>query len=476
MHGSSTLAASGRIVGPRPGMVRGAALGYEAPVSPVILELRRLVMLAMPIVVTQVGTMMMGVVDMLMVGSVGREALAAAALGNLWTMGTLVVGMGLTLGIDPILTQAHGAGDARAVGLVTQRGLVMAALAGVPTALLWLVTGPALELAGQDPTLAAMAHDYVLMQLPSVFGFLGFMVLRSYLQGRSIVAPAMWVTLLANVFNALLNWVLIFGELGAPAMGLRGAGIATGVTRSLMLVALALWIWRAGLQRGAWTPWSRAALAPAGLLEIVRFGLPVGVQLGLEMWAFQAATLFAGWLGEAELAAHTIAINLASLSFMVPLGVAMAAVTRVGNLLGAGDRHGAQRAAWVALAVGAGVMTVSATVFVALRTELPALYNDDVAVLALAAGLLPIAGAFQIFDGIQVVGGGVLRGMGRTRPAALFNLVGYYVLGLPVAWWLAFERGMGVAGIWWGLTVGLMVVAVLLIAWIGARGPLRARL
>ena len=470
------MAASGRIIGPRPGMVRGAGLGYEAPVSPVILELRRLVMLAMPIVVTQVGTMMMGVVDMLMVGSVGREALAAAALGNLWTMGTLVVGMGLTLGIDPILTQAHGAGDARGVGLVTQRGLVMAALAGVPTVLLWLVTGPALELAGQDPGLAAMAHDYVLMQLPSVFGFLGFMVLRSYLQGRSIVAPAMWVTLLANVFNALLNWVLIFGELGAPAMGLRGAGIATGVTRSLMLVALALWIWRAGLQRGAWTPWTWAALAPAGLLEIVRYGLPVGVQLGLEMWAFQAATLFAGWLGEAELAAHTIAINLASLSFMVPLGVAMAAVTRVGNLLGAGDGRGAQRAAWVALAVGAGVMTVSAAVFVALRTELPALYNDDVAVLALAAGLLPIAGAFQIFDGIQVVGGGVLRGMGRTRPAALFNLVGYYVLGLPVAWWLAFRRGMGVAGIWWGLTVGLMVVAVLLIAWIGARGPLRARI
>jgi len=301
-------------------------------------------------------------------------------------------------------------------------------------------------------------------------------VLRSYLQGRSIVAPAMWVTLIANVFNALLNWVLIFGELGAPALGLRGAGIATGVTRSLMLVALAWWIWRAGLQRGAWTPWSRAALAPAGLLEIARFGAPVGVQLGLEMWAFQIATLFAGWLGEASLAAHTIVINLASLSFMVPLGVAMAAVTRVGNLIGAGDRAGAQRAAWVALGVGAGVMTVSAIVFVALRDELPGVYNSDPLVLALAAALLPIAGAFQIFDGIQVVGGGILRGMGRTRPAAVFNLVAYFVLGLPVAYWLAFERGMGVAGIWWGLTLGLMAVAVLLVAWIGVRGPLRAKL
>lgn len=456
-------------------MVR-AALGYEAPVSAVIVEVRRLAALAVPIVVTQVGTMLMGVVDMLMVGSVGRDALAAAALGNVWTMGTLVFGMGLALGIDPILTQAHGAGDARAVGLVLQRGLVVAVIASGPTALLWLLTGPVLELAGQDPALAGMAHDYVLMQLPSVLGFLGFMVLRSYLQGRSIVAPAMWVTLYANVLNVLLNWLLIFGGLGLPALGLRGAGIATGVTRSLMLVALAWWVWRAGLHRGAWTPWSRAALASAGLLEIMRFGLPVGIQLGLEMWAFQAATLLAGLLGEAELAAHTIVLNLASLSFMVPLGVAMAAVTRVGNLIGAGDRHGAQRAAWVALGVGAGVMAVSAITFIALREVLPRWYNDDPAVLVLTAALLPIAGAFQIFDGVQVVGGGVLRGMGRTRPAAVFNLLGYYVLGLPVAWWLAFSTGMGVAGIWWGLTVGLLVVAVLLVVWVGLRGPLRARL
>lgn len=454
----------------------GAALRYEAPVSAVTVEVRRLAALAVPIVVTQVGTMTMTVVDMVMVGSVGRDALAAAALGSVWTMGTLVLGMGLVLGVDPILTQAHGAGDGRVVGLVLQRGLVVAALASVPIALLWLATGSALTLAGQDPALASMAHDYVLMQLPSVPGFLGFTVLRSYLQGRSIVAPAMWVTLYANVLNALLNGWLIFGGLGLPALGLRGAGVATGVTRALMLVALAWWVWRAGLQRGAWTPWSRAALAPAGLLEIVRFGLPVGVQLGLEMWAFQVATLLAGLLGEAELAAHTIVLNLASLAFMVPLGVAMAAVTRVGNLIGAGDRRGAQRAAWVALGVGAGVMAVSALTLVTLRELLPRAYNDDPVVLALTAALLPIAGAFQIFDGVQVVGGGILRGMGRTRPAALFNLLGYYGLALPVAWWLAFEAGMGVAGIWWGLTLGLLVVAALLLVWVWIRGPLRARL
>jgi MATE family multidrug resistance protein len=438
-------------------------------------EVRRLAVLAAPIVVTQIGTMMMGVVDMLMVGDLGRDALAAAALGNLWTMGTLVIGMGVVLGIDPVLTQAHGAGDGRAVGLALQRGLVVAAVASLPTMLLWLLTDPVLRAAGQAPHLSAMARDYVLVQLPSAFAFLGFTALRSYLQGRGIVAPAMWVVLIANLLNVAANWALIHGHLGLPALGLTGAGIATGLTRSLMLVMLALFTFRAGLHRGAWQPWSRAAVDRAGVAAIVRLGVPVGVQLGLEVWAFQAATLLAGWLGEAELAAHTIVLNVASLSFMVPLGIAMAAVTRVGNLLGAGDPRAAQRAAWVALAMGAAVMGASAVTFVLLRDVLPGFYNRDAAVLALAAGILPVAAAFQMFDGTQVVGGGVLRGMGRTRPAAWFNLVGYYLLGLPVAYALAFRSGWGLAGIWWGLTLGLAVVALALVAWIAVRGPARMR-
>ena len=158
---------------------------------------------------------------------------------------------------------------------------------------------------------------------------------------------------------------------------------------------------------------------------------------------------------------------------MVPLGISIASVTRVGNLLGAGERVAAQRAAWVALAMGAGVMGVSAISFVVLRGVLPRAYTNDPEVIVVAASLLPVAAAFQLFDGIQVVGGGVLRGMGRTRPAAWFNLLGYYVLGLPLALYLAFETAMGVAGIWWGLSLGLLVVAALMIAWVGARGPAR---
>ena len=438
-------------------------------------ELRRLVVLATPIVAAQVGSMMLGVVDTIMVGGIGSDALAAVALGTVWVLGTLVFGLGVTLGIDPLLTQAHGAGDGPAVGLALQRGLVVAALASVPIAALWLGTEQMLLLAGQSPVLARMAHDYVIVQVASVPAFLGFTVLRSYLQGRSIVAPTLWVTLIANLLNVAFNWVLIHGELGFPRLGLTGAGIATGLTRTLMFVFLALAIWRGRLYVGAWRPWSREMFDPAGLREIFSLGLPVGVQLGLEMWAFQLATLFAGWLGEKQLAAHVVALNLASMSFMVPLGISMAAVTRVGNLLGAGRPEAAQRAAGVALAMGSGVMCVAAASFVLLRGWLPRVYTADLAVLAVTATLLPIAGAFQLFDGTQVVGGGILRGMGRTRPAAVFNLLGYYGLGLPVAYYLAFEAGMGVTGIWWGLTLGLMVVAVSLVLWVGVRGPASMR-
>jgi MATE family multidrug resistance protein len=228
------------------------------------------------------------------------------------------------------------------------------------------------------------------------------------------------------------------------------------------------------LHGGAWVPWSRAAFSAREIRKILALGLPVGVQTSLEVWAFSGAALIAGRLGAAALAAHSIVLNMASLSFMMPLGVSLAAVTRVGNLLGARRPEDAQRAAWVAIALGAGVMTLSAVGFVALRQWLPRLYTHDAEVIALCAAILPIAAAFQIFDGAQVAGCGVLRGMGRTRPAALFNLISYWLLGLPLGAWLGLRAGFGLAGIWWGLCIGLACVAALLIGFIHWRGPAHA--
>lgn len=439
-------------------------------------ELRRLFDLSVPVVVAQLATMMLSVVDTLMVGNVGVGALAAASLGHVWTFGTMIFAMGVIYGIDPLISQGHGARDARRQGLALQRGIVVGLMISVPIGALWALTGPAMELLGQDPELAALAQSYVELQIPALPFFMVFTALRQYLQGRGIVRPAMIVAIAANGFNVVANWSLIYGVGSFDGLGIVGAGIATALTRVVMMAALVLFVVRGRLFEGAWIPWSREAFARRGVLEILSLGWPVGLQMSFEIWAFHAATLIAGRLGEAELAAHTIVLNVASVSFMVPMGIGMAAVTRVGNHLGAGRPRAAQRAAWVAVISGAGVMTVSAILFVVLRHQIPILYTPNEVVRALAATVFPIAAAFQLFDGIQVVGSGVLRGMGSTRPAALFNLVGYYVLALPLAAWMTLRADLGLEGIWWGLAVGLASVAMMLVAWIQWRGPRHARL
>jgi MATE family multidrug resistance protein len=281
----------------------------------------------------------------------------------------------------------------------------------------------------------------------------------------------MWVAVGANGVNGLVNWLLIFGHWGLPELGVAGAGIATAITEAAMF-SLLLGLVRAGhLARGAWTPWSRASFAPRGILRIVAIGLPVAVQIGLEVWAFQIVTLWAGRLGPTELAANTIVLNLVSVSFMIPLGISIGTATRVGNLLGAKKPEEAQHAAWVAFAMGASVMAMSAVFLLVGRGFLPAMYTSDEAVRALATKVLPIGAAFQLFDGLQVVGSGILRGMGRTLPGAVINLFGYYALALPFAAWLGLLEGWRLQGLWWGLSLGLAVVALLLLLWVARRGP-----
>jgi MATE family multidrug resistance protein len=441
------------------------------PATPLRVEVRRLASLAVPVAATQLSGFLLGFVDTLMVGRVSVEAMGAASLANVWSFGTLLCANGIIFAIDPIVSQAHGAGDGERAGLALQRGLVLALGLSVPVAALWLLTGSFLRLAGQEPELARMAHVYTLMKIPSIPFFLSYSALRQYLQGREMVRPALWIILAANAFNVFFNWLLIFGNLGLPALGLTGAGIATTLTRIAACAGLAGLVVGLRLHAHAWVPWSRAAFQ--GLGALVALGLPIAIQLSTEIWAFSSAALLAGLLGAESLAAHAIAMNMAGLVFMIPQGISQAATTRVGNLIGAGRALDAQRAAWVAMAMGAGVMTISALAFVELRHLLPRVYTSDAGVIVACAGILPIAAAFQVFDGTQVVGCGILRGMGRTRPAAVFNVIGYWLLGLPLGAWLGVVRGGGIEGIWWGLCAGLAVVASLLVVWIRVRGPAR---
>lgn len=417
--------------------------------------------------------MLLMVVDLVMLGRVSVHALDAASLGRVWVLGTLVFGMGMLLGLDPVATQAWGAGDRARFRRTLGAGLVCAGWVSVPVSAVWLLTGPVLRRFGQSAELASDAARYAWVQIPGLPFFLGFFVVKQVLQAKGSVWPAMWITFGANLFNAAVNWVLIFGRLGAPRLEVVGAGIATSLTHVFLFAALVLWArrelprlrWLATLRRGAQWAWQR---------EIVRYGWPVAIQLALEMWTFQITTLLAGRLGEVPLAAHTVAITCASLTFMMPLGVSLAAVVRVGNLIGAGKPEEARRAAWLAFAVGGGLMMVSGVGFWLGRWELPTLFTRNAAAVALAATVLPVAAAFQVVDGLQVVGGGILRGMGKTLPAALFNLLGFYGLALPLGWWLGFELGLGVRGLWWGLASGLATVALLLIGYVWKWGPGRS--
>lgn len=428
-------------------------------------ELSPIVSLAAPIVLTQLGTMMMGMVDMWMVGRVGTSVLAAVALGDTWTFGTLVLGQGLIQGMDPLVTQAHGAKDPKALGRSLQRGIFLALLITPVLTISWQLGQSALISLGQKSDLCFVAETYIQAQLFSVPALLGFLVLRQYLQGRGIVKPALWTVLIANLLNVVFNEIFIFGGFGIPAFGVEGAGYATGASRWFMFILLVAFMIRGKHLKNGWVPWSIRSFSLRAMGTLILLGLPISIHFGVEVWTFQAATLMAGMIGEIELAAHIVVLKIISFTFMFAWGISGAATTRVGNLLGEGKIIQAQIAAKTSISLGALVMSASGLVIISLGQNLPAIFSTDAAVLASAVALLPIAAGFQIFDGIQAVSAGVLRGAGKTIPAATIGVIGFPLLTLPLAYHLTFQRELGLPGIWWAYLTGLVFTAVMLTGW-----------
>jgi MATE family multidrug resistance protein len=444
----------------------GTAPALRGGASTWVPEIRTLARLSWPATVTQIGIMLTGVVDTLMLARVSVDALAASALGSMWQWGVLSIGVGAVLGIDPLISQAHGRGDGPGTALALQRGLVVAALASIPVCAAMLLTGAGLRMLGQPPQIATLAQSYSLLKLPTVPCFLVFTALRQFLQGRGMLAAGTWAIYVASVLNAVLGYALIFGRLGLPALGLRGAAIADTLTSFAQVVGLWTLVRVLRLDHAAKRAWDREAFSRGGILQTLRYGVPVGLQMSLEAWAFTLAAFMAGWISVQAIGSHQIVLNMAALSYMLPLGVSMGTATRVGNLIGEGDAEGMRRAVRSALSLGAGMMIFAASAFTFLRHELPRLYTDDPALLALAAQILPIAGAFQLADGTQGVAAGVLRGMGRPQIAALINLLGYYAVALPLAYALGFRTQLGLVGVWIALAVGLLAVACAMLFWI----------
>ena len=425
-------------------------------------DLRATFRLAGPVVVIQVGMMLMGVVDTIMVGHVSAVALAAVALGNLYFFALGVFGMGTLMVLDPVVAQAVGARDDPAVARGIQRGVLIALLIGVPATLLLLPAERFMTVASQPPEVIPYAAAYAVRMAPGVLPFFFFIVLRQSLQSMHLTVPIMISIGVANLANAGINWVLIFGHFGFPAMGVVGAAWATTLSRWLLLLLLLGLTWRT--LRPYLLPIRPEIRLWAPLSRMLRLGIPIGCQYTLEFGAFAFVALMMGWLGTREMAGHQVAINLASLTFMVPLGVADAASILVGHAVGRGDLLGTRGAARAALLCGIGFMSCTAVAFLSIPGTFARLYTDDASVLTLAMTLIPLAGVFQVFDGTQTVAGGILRGLGETKVAMLVNLVGYWFFGLPVSYLLGFVFGLGPGGLWYGLVLGLAAVAMTLLA------------
>lgn len=437
--------------------------------------------LAVPVVMAELGWMTMGIVDTVMVGRIAPEAIGAVGLGSSLFMGVCIFAMGLLLGLDTLVSQAFGAGRLDECHRWLGTGVLLSLLLSIPVTMVVLVLSSSLSGWGLHPAVLQLAQPYLDVLAWSIPPLLLYASFRRYLQGMGVVRPVMFALVIANVLNAVVNWILIFGRLGAPVMGVRGSAWATVVARIVMAgVLLGVIVYRerswigtrtAALCRGdrpasADTQAAGTTSGARRMRQLIALGLPAASQVTLEVGVFAAATALTGRLAPVALAAHQIAVNLVSFTFMVPLGVASAGAVRVGHAVGRRDPAGAARSGWTALLFGALFMSAAAAVFLLIPRILIGAFTSDPAVVTLGVSLLFVGAVFQLFDGIQGVSTGVLRGLGDTRSPMLWNLAGHWAIGLPLGYTLCFVAGLGVLGLWWGLSVGLMICGVaLLVVW-----------
>ncbi len=434
------------------------------PAPSLAAEVRATLALAVPLVLVQLSQMSMSFVDVMMVGRLGTEALAAIVLGSTTFFTLALLCVGVLVAVQPTVAQAVGAGDETAAGRGARQGLWLALILGVPFTIALGWAEPVLLATGQAPETAALAADYLGAIRWGFVPNLLFTALRGLCEGDARPRPVLAVTLVGVATNVVLNYGLMFGAWGLPALGVVGTGWSSALTMTVMFVALAAYVRTGPLGRFRVFSGLRRP-DPEALGALFRLGWPIGVGFGLEGGLFTAATLLVGRLPDHEvaLAAHQIALNAASVTFMVPLGIGMAGGIRVGQAAGAGDLDGAARAGWTATALGASFMVVSALVFWLRPDVIIWIYagtDPQAEVAALAATLLGIAAVFQLFDGVQAAAAGALRGLKDTRVPMLIAAASYWGVGLTVGGGLGLAAGGGAPGLWWGLTLGLATASV----------------
>jgi MATE family multidrug resistance protein len=424
-------------------------------------ELRQLLRLAGPLAAAQAGTQIMSLVDLAVIGRLGAQELGAAGLGNNIFFAISILGIGVNLGVDPMISQAFGAGDAVRARHVMWQGVWLAFGVTVALTIVLLFAPLLLPLFDVAEPLRPFASQFLLVRTAGLAPMLLFFVLRAYLQSQHITRPMVVAMLIGNVFNLISDLILVFGWGPFPRMGVAGAALSTDLGAVLQLAVV------------VWTVKS-IHLPPhdAGVLhhpkwpeirQAIRIGLPIGIQLAAEIGVFTLVGLLAGHLGAIDLAAHQLVLAFISFTFTISVGVASAGAVRVGLAVGARDQPRTRTAGFAAIVGGTGVMIIGAAVFAFFPRPIARLLTDQEVVIAAAVPIFLIAAVFQLSDGLQAVGAGILRGAGDTTFPLGSNLVGHWLVGLPIALYLGFHRNMGIVGLWWGLCAGLTAVAILLL-------------
>jgi multidrug resistance protein, MATE family len=429
-------------------------------------EIRPMLRLAAPLAMAELGWMAMGFVDTIMAGRLGAAAIGAGSLGSMLFYPIVICGTGMLAGMDTLVSQSYGAKDDAACRRTLVQGLWIAVGIAPIVALLLALTVPLLHAVGTNPRVMELLGPFVHALLWGVLPLLFYTAFRRYLQARDIVKPITFAVVSANLLNFAGNWLFMYGNWGAPRLGLEGSGYSTSLSRVYIAAVLLIAVLRH--ERRSANPRLRISHRPQWTLirRLLALGFPSAMQILAEGAVFGIVTVMAARFDEVSLAAHSIAVNVISITFMVPLGISSAAAVRVGQAVGRKSPQGIAVSGWTALLLGAGFMSAAGLALAFIPRWIARLYTSEAAVIAAGAALLRIAALFEIFDGLQVVATGALRGLGDTRTPALAHLAGYWLLGMPVAWALCFTYSWGVTGIWVGLTSALIAIGlVLLTAW-----------
>lgn len=422
--------------------------------------------LALPVIAAEIGWVSMGLADTVMVGRLGPAAIGAVGTGSILFFAVMVVGFGTIYALDTFVSQSFGAGRIDECHRWLFAGLQVAAILTVVLTALSIALVALLPYFHLHPDVLALIRPYMTQLLWSTPLLLVYAVLRRYLQAMHVVRPVMYALIVANLVNIGANWLLIYGHWGFPALGVVGSAYATVLSRLVVAISLLAVVMYRERDRPSGLHDVPLRWDPERVWRILRLGLPAAGQNLLEVGIFAMASALAGRITPAAVAAHQVVLNIAGLVFMIPFGFASAAAVRVGHAVGGRNGRGAERAGWAALALATCAMLVSASLFALAPRWLVGLFTKDATVIELGAGLLIVAAVFQLFDGVQAVTTGALRGLGNTQIAMFVNLIGHWALGLPIAYLLCFRYGYGVQGLWVGLAFGLIFAgAVLLGVW-----------